>query len=153
MAKTNPDTIVLKGGNVRKEFKAAGTIYPGNLIVLGSGNTVTAGYSAGQNIVPLFAIENEVNGDEISDAYASGAQVQAVFAQPGDEILAVLKDGQNAAIGNIVEAAGSGEVQVYAVDTTGNYYTNQQVGMVLEALNLTATGFALAARRVKILVL
>lgn len=132
-------TIIIEGNPRRVEYKAGGTIKPGHLIKLGSAGTVTVHASAGGNIYPLIAVENDLVGEDIDDSYSSGDQVQAVWACPGDKVFAFLATGNNAAIGDLLESDGAGGLQLHAVDSTGIYYHRAIVAMAAEALN-NATG-------------
>jgi hypothetical protein len=93
----------------------------------------------------MFAIEDSLQGNDIADDYGAGAVVlHRVFGR-GDEVLAILKDGEKVDIGDVVEAAGGGELQAY---TNG-----VRLAVAVEALDLSATGFAVAARRLVVRIL
>ena len=95
--------------------------------------------TAGGVAVPMFALENELAGKAISDAYAAGDLVPVWVVQRGEQVYALLADGENASIGSLLMSAGNGTLKV----RTG---TNTIVAQALEALNLTASSVTAAAR-------
>jgi hypothetical protein len=125
------NTIKLKKySDVIVEFAAGGTILPGHLLLLGSGNTVTAGPgAAAANLNPMFALEDELQGKGIDSAYISGDKVQCWIPGRGDVVNAVLKDGAIIVIGDFLEAGANGLLQKY---TSG-----KAVAQALEALDLS----------------
>lgn len=147
-------TIVLKGTPERYEGKSDSTIYPGYLIrQTSTGLAVHA--TAGQKCAAMFAIEDSLQGNDIDDAYTSGNQLQYVHARPGDEILAVLKNGQNVAKGALLESGGDGTLQAYAADSAGAAEPDVPIAFAREALNLStsAIGDVLSERRIVVQIL
>lgn len=141
-------SVILKNYvKIINEIVAAGTITPGMFLVLGSGGTVTAHATAGGNAVPkMFALEDALQGNAIDDNYVSGNKVQVLFPRPGDEVLAVLADGENVSIGDLLESNGDGYLKKYAIDKESfesgdtfslSVYPGQIVGQALEALDLS----------------
>jgi len=126
-------TIKLKSYlDVFIEKKAAGKIYPGQLVLLGSGDTFTYhNDDAPVNCVPMFAIEDALQGKGIDDAYASGDWMRVWIPTRGDVVYAIAEDQHNYTIGTFVESNGDGFVQPY---TSGKV-----VGMVVEALDLSGS--------------
>ena len=71
MVKSAPETILLKGEPNRKERDAGGVIIPGHLLRLDPDGDVTVhGTAEGVIGVRYFAVENDIAGDDIDDAYA-----------------------------------------------------------------------------------
>lgn len=144
-------TIMLNVGDEprRYEDKADGTIYPGYLIRVTS-TGVNVQTSVGGHVGKLFAIENSLEGDDIGDAYVSGERVQYIHAKSGDEILAVLENGQNVARGGLLESNGDGQLQAYAADSAGAGEPDVPLAIAMEALNLSASanGDVLSERRI-----
>lgn len=146
-----PSVIVLKGriDERMEEGRAAGAIKPGHLIILGSGGTYTVNNAAAQTPVTArpMAIATEdgqvMQGKNILDAYASGDLITFHLAKPGDLVQVWLKDGENVAVGALLESALAGEVQIA---TTGLARFEAQ-----EALNLS--GGATEAGLIRALVL
>ena len=150
-------TIMLNCGDSphRYEAVAAGTIYPGYLIRITSATQVNVHATVGQKCATMFAIEDSMQGNDIDDAYSSGNRIQYVHAQPGDEILAVLKDAQNVSAGGLLESAGDGQLQAYAADSAGAGEPDVPIAIALESLNLStsALGDALSERRIVVRIL
>ena len=67
------NTIKLKKySDIIEEYAAASEIYPGMLVELTAEGKVQAHSNAGQNAEKIFALENELEGKGIDDAYAEG---------------------------------------------------------------------------------
>ncbi len=123
-------TIVLRGKGIRKEAIALGTITPGDLIERAAGGVqVHAG--AGLNASKLFAVENEVVGNDIDTDYLINDTVLFGAFKPGDEIFA---NGLAAlTIGDFVESNGAGLVRVLTASAaTAEDARASVVGVVLE---------------------
>ena len=144
------NTVILKDYlKIREEYEAAAAITPGYLIEMTSAGKVQAHSSAGQNMIHMFALEDELQGNGISDAYSSGDQVQCWIPQRGDQVYALLDDGESVTKGDFLESAGNGNLQKYTADTeaigvnsSGNVesiYTNQIVGIALETVDLSGS--------------
>lgn len=148
MAASNPSTIVLKGDPINKERDAGGAITPGHLLQLDSDGDVTVHNSAGGNATRWVARENDVAGDDIDTAYASGEVVQIASCRPGDECYMYLADGETAVIGSFLESAGSGQLKVVdtTADSSGIDNSQSVVAMALEAVDLSASANTAAAR-------
>lgn len=135
------NTIKIKSyGNVQEEMISNGTaINPGMLLALTNatgGKTVSPHGTSGGNVVPImFALEDELQGKTIDDAYAAtaGTPIQVWIPQRGDIVKARLKYDQTIAVGDLLESDGAGELQKWVVDSTGDYLLTQIVGVALEA--------------------
>lgn len=148
------NTIKLKKyADVNKEFAAGGTITPGMLISLGSANTVVAHAVAGGTVAPkMFALENELEGEGIDDNYASGDKVQCWITQPGEEVYAILADGENIVIGDKLESKGDGTLREWTpLNSEAAGHENSLVAIALEAVDTTGSPAATTSR-IKILV-
>jgi len=135
------NTVILKDYlKIREEYEAAAAITPGFLIEMTSAGKVPAHSSAGQNMIHMFALEDELQGNGISDAYSSGDQVQCWIPQRGDQVYALLDDGESVTKGDFLESAGNGNLQKYTADAEGvANYTNQIVGIALETVDLSGS--------------
>jgi len=141
------NTIKLKKYlDIINEYEANAAITPGMLIEVMSTGKVRAHATAGGNILPMIALEDELQGNGIDDDYAAADQVQCWVPVRGEEAYLILEDGETAVIGSLLESAGNGNVQVHVpdketvgADSSGNrttIYGNQIVGIALEAKNL-----------------
>lgn len=135
------NTVKLKKyQDIRIERLANAGITPGHLVELLSTNKVRVHATASGNALPkMFALEDELQGKEIDDAYVADDPVQIWVCQPGEVVYAILKDGVSYSIGDPLESAGDGTLQKVVADSTGVYYTNQIVGIVFEALDLSGS--------------
>ena len=123
---------IKKYSDVIEEMTAAGVIYPGMLVLLGSGDTIVAhSDDAPANCVPMFALEDALQGKDIDDAYASGDKVQVWIPGRGDFVYAILENGENIAIGDFLESNGAGYLQKY---TSG-----KAIAQAVEALDLSGS--------------
>ena len=126
-------TIKLKSYlDVFIEKLAGETLYPGMLLGLNSSDQFVAHNddAPAAACVPIFAIEDALQGKGVDDAYVSGDWVRGWVASRGDVVYALLEDGANVVIGDFLESNGSGYLQKF---TSGN----GAVAIALEALNLS----------------
>jgi hypothetical protein len=82
-----------EGSPLRREFIAGGAITPGMLLIRSSATGVVAHSSANGSNQRMFALENDLVGEDIDDAYASGEQVQVGYFAPGEMVQALLAYG------------------------------------------------------------
>ena len=150
-------TIKLKDySKVFEEYVAVAAITPGMLIEYTSAGKVQKHSSAGQNQIQMFALEDELQGKDIDDDYAAAAVVQVWIPGRGDQVYALLKDGENVSIGDLLESAGDGYLQKHTPDIESggdNIYTNQIVGEAIEALDLSSSSGAETTQRFEIRIL
>ena len=143
------ETILAKGGRGKySERVAGGAITPGMKLIITSSGTVTADTAEG-NSGTHFAREDSLQGNTIATAYASGDQVFIYTAQPGDEIYAWLKAGENVGIGTELISAGDGTL--IAAASAASATVIEQRFMALAALNLSASGAVATRLKVEVL--
>jgi hypothetical protein len=159
------NTIKLKQYvNIQMEKVANAAITPGMLIELMSTNKVRKHATAGANVlVPMFALEDELQGKSIDDAYAAADQVNIGIFRTGDYVYAILTDGQSVSIGDPLESAGDGMLQKHTADIespgTLSVYPKQIVAMAAEAVDTSdssggeSSGTLDFAKRIKVMVL
>jgi hypothetical protein len=161
--------IYLSQATKRDEGVANAAITPGHLIErMSTGNMRVHAVAGGNTQGKLFADMDLLQGSELETAYAASARMFFVHAMPGDEINAILADGQTAVIGSLLESAGDGTLQVHVADTMTesigadssanvNSITvlgNQIVGVARAALDLSdSSGADPASARIRIEVL
>lgn len=142
-------TIILKNYvKVFEEYKAAAALLPGQLLELTSAGTVRKHSGAGKTAIPMFAIEDALQGKEIGDAYATDDQVRVWIPQRGDIVYALLADEESVVVGDFVESNGGGYLRkVVRTNESWESTDSQQaksqydqhiVGVVLEAKDLTS---------------
>ena len=135
-------TIKLKNwSNVFCEFTANGTIIPGMLVEqTPAAETIRTHRTASGPMIPMFAVEDALQGKGIDDAYTTGTKVQVWIAGRGDQVYALLKDEENIAIGDRLVSDGEGRLMKHtdAKGDSGTYiYYNEIVGWALEAKDLS----------------
>lgn len=132
--------IVKNYSNVFEEIPAAGAITPGMLIELTSAGAVVAHNTASDNALPMFAKEDEYQGKGVNDAYASGDKVAVWIPGRGDQVYAILADGQSVAIGDFLESNGEGFLQKHEAGSAAVVEAaNPIVGVATEAVDLSAS--------------
>ena len=125
------------------ELVAAEAISPGMLVQqTAAAATVSKHDTEAGNVVPImFALEDELQGKGLSDAYVAGDVVQVWLPASGDVVFAQLEDEQEIAIGDELESNGDGYLQAHVADvgdsTTGTVQ-NAIVGVALDKLELSS---------------
>lgn len=145
MAKTRPDTIIIKGEAwVTHETEASVILTPGEFVIFdGSGEFALP---AAGDLSKLIVIEDDLQGQEITDDYAVNDRVRAVFMQPGSVVQAILTDGQNVPIGR--------ELEVDANGTLITIGSNQPIAVAMEAIDASdSAATAVASRRIEVMIL
>jgi len=116
-----------------EEWPAEAAITPGMLIELISKNTVRKHATSSGTVTPkMWALEDELQGKGITDAYATGDQVQCWVTVPGEQVYALLADGENASIGEKLVSNGDGYLKCFAGDSA---YEEAIVAIALEAID------------------
>ena len=145
-------TIFLKAGRgegpIRKEALADAGITPGHLIER-TATGVKVHATAGGVAPALFAVENALEGKQTDHAYVADERVQFEHYGPGDEISAILAQGETVTIGSMLESAGDGTLQVSA--ETASEIPGSVVAQALEALDLSTSSLSATALKVEII--
>jgi hypothetical protein len=144
---------------VQEEFTANAEILPGHLVELMSTGKIRAHATAGGNAVKMWAIENELEGEGVNDAYAASDQVQVRVMNAGDQVNALIADGENISIGDFLESNGDGTLQKWEeASGAAENPPESLVGVAMEALDLSDSSGGessglLGDRRARIMVL
>ena len=127
------NTITLKNySNVYEEYKAGSAIIPGQLLLLDDDGTVKAhDDDAPAACLPMFAIEDALQGKGIDDAFTKDDPVRVWVPYRGDVVYAILEDGADVKIGDFLESNGAGYLQKF---TSGHV-----VGVALDTLDLSGS--------------
>lgn len=140
------NTIKLKNYlNIFEEYTAtAVAVNPGMLLELTSAGLVQAHSTAGGNVLPMFALEDELQGNGIGDAYAVSGKIQVWIPTRGDQVQAILADGENASVGDLLESNGDGYLRVHVPVTADSddavtVVPNPIVGVALENVDLSGS--------------
>lgn len=128
------NTIILKQiqrDRAQMEKVPAAAFYPGHLLeVTSAGKFQKHSGDAGVVAPKIFAIEDENQGKTIDDVYATTGRAVGWIPQPGDEVYAIVADGENIAIGDKLVSNADGTLK----EGTANV-----VGMALEAYDLSGS--------------
>lgn len=138
---------VKKYSDVIEEYVAGGTITPGHLIALNSAGKVVVHAGAGANVLPMFALENELIGESITDDYLITEPVQCWIPYRGDEVYALLADGESVAIGDFLISNGAGALAAW-VGESAAVSAEPVVAVALEAVDLTDSANLTAVGRI-----
>lgn len=101
------------------EALASGSITPGYLLerTSAAADTVKAHALAGGVAQRIFAIEDELQGNDIADVYLTTTLVQARQFLPGDIVNALINNGENISKGDKLVSAGNGRLQKADTDS------------------------------------
>jgi len=147
-------TIKLKKYNdIINEYAAGTAITPGMLISLASDGDVDPNSSAGGVCEKMFALEDELQGKTISDAYAIGDPVQCWNATSGEEVLALLADGEDVAIGEVLVSDGTGKLKAATADSSAVVVEEFPIAIALEAVDMSGSSGADPSGRIKVRIL
>lgn len=134
-----------------EEYAASEALSPGMLVEPVSGAaTIKKHATEGGDAIPMFAIEDALQGKGLEDAYVAGDQVRVWIAQRGDEVYAQLEDEQTIVIGDLLESNGGGYLQKHLPDEASEgsaaaqttVYAQGIVAVALEALDLSSLSAA-----------
>lgn len=142
------NTIKLKNYlNVFEEYEANAGITPGHLIEVMSTGKVRVHAAADGNCLPMFAIEDDLQGKTIDEAYVAADRVQCWIPQRGDQVNAILADEETVAIGDFLVSAGGGELKKFDVAASAAVIEAPAliVGVALTALDLSSSSAASVA--------
>lgn len=133
---------VKKYSDVIEEFEAGGTITPGMLIELNSTSKAIAATGTGE--LPMFALEDELQGKGIDNNYASGDPVQCWIPYRGDVVNGILKAGKKVSVGTGVASNGDGKLKQAGT-------ADHVIGYAIKAVDLTGTSAVDARVLIRIL--
>lgn len=149
MASTTPNTVILKGNGIRKEGKASAAITPGHLIEFGGANDLRVHATAAANARKAFAVENDLVGDGIATAYATGERVQYEVFGSGCEVYALVAASATAITkGAALESAGDGTLRI--LTTAAATTQAQRDGVVAYALEAVDNSGGGSPARIKV---
>lgn len=137
------NTIKLKKYvDIIEEYQATdATVTPGALLELTSDNLVKAHATNGGLALPMFALEDELQGKGIADNYAANDKIQVWVASRGEVVYALVADSEDIATGDFVASAGNGKIKV-ANDSNGDAV----IGVALSDLDMTDSNDAVIGR-------
>lgn len=135
MADSTPKTIVLLGSPKIKEAQATAAISPGHLVEYGGAKDIRKTSTALVSCRKAIALENDIVGKTITDAYAANDWVRYGVFTPGDVAYVRVAAAATAiAKGDKLVAHSDGTVKKTGATT------DFIVGYALEALDNSAGG-------------
>ena len=128
---------LMKYLDVIVEKKAHATITPGMLLELYSTDGEVRAHShLHGNAIPIFALEDELQGKSIDDVYVAGDRVQCWVAQRGEQVYAIMADAEEIAVGDYLVSHGDGTLKKYdASGASDEGHVMKVVAVALEALD------------------
>ena len=118
--------------DVIEEYQAtAVAVTPGALLELTSADLVQAHSTDGGLALPMFALEDELQGKGIDDNYVASDKIQVWVAVRGEIVNALIADSEEVAVGDWLVSAGAGKLRVAESDDSAI------VGQAVEALDMT----------------
>lgn len=144
------NTIILVGTPIEKYLVANAAITPGHLIERMSTNKVRVHATANGIAQKMFALEDDLQGKDVSDAYAAAAQVRCGIFRNGEEVSARLANGENVIIGDKLVSNGNGELKKYVHDSAALDDTNNIVAFALEAVDMSDSSAADPDGRIRV---
>ena len=132
---------IKKYSDVIEEMIAAAAIYPGMVVEMDSAGKAKVHATATGNVVPVMvALEDELQGKGIDDAYAANDKVQVWIPNSGDQFYGIIADGQTIAKGDLLESDGYGRLQKHVPDegSVNAIYQSSIVGVALDAVSTAA---------------
>jgi len=130
------NTIMLDRDGYRREeaLATAAVVKPGYLLEKTSAGKVKAHATAAGWSQRLVAIEDDLQGKTVSDAYSASALIQYAVVSPGTLCQLMLKSGQNISIGDKLVSNGDGTLKA----ATG---TDKEItAWAEEAVDLSGSG-------------
>jgi len=138
---------IKKYSDVVEEMKANAAITPGMLVEEMTTGNVRAHATPSGNAIPMFALEDELQGKTIDDAYAQNDQVQVWIPGRGDMVYGLLAVGQNITKGTFLVSNGAGYLTALTDSASfGDDDSLKIVGVATESVNATAAAARIIVR-------
>ena len=136
------NTVTVHSNQPSKEGTTSGAITPGMLInwTTTAGTYLAHGDAGGANAAAMFAVEDDHQGNDLNDAYATATRFLFKHYLPGDKVNALLADGETAVVGSRLESNGDGYLRVVDADTSaGTIALGACKFVALEALDMSGS--------------
>ena len=115
------NTIMIKGeGPNIEELEVSAAVTPGMILELYTTKVRAHSVASGTVKPVIVALELELEGKGITDAYASGSPgdfARVWHPKPGDQFYGLLADGENVSIGDKLASAGGGYLKKHDTDS------------------------------------
>ena len=122
--------------DIVEEFqRGPSEIKPGHLVDINSDGKAIPHGAADGNALAMFALEDELQGNTVNDAYAEEDDpVQVWVPNRGEIVYAIVADAEDPAVGAYVSSNGDGTLKTYGSPATADD-NNVIVGQVIESKN------------------
>lgn len=135
--------------DINVEYEAHAAITPGMLIEVRSDGKVQKHGTEGGVALPMFALEDELQGKTIDDDYSAESPVQCWVSVRGEEVYALLSHGESVDEGDFLVSKGDGTLK--EADSVGGNDAGTIVAMALEDLDLSSSDlYTASGRRLKV---
>ncbi len=127
---------IKKYSDVIEELVADAEIIPGDLVQVMTTGRVRKHAGPDENAIPMFALEDELQGKSIDDPYAEHDKVQVWIAGRGDIVQARLAANESVDIGDWLVSQNDGTLKEYdalAHSAADEVHPLKIVGQALEA--------------------
>lgn len=135
-----------KGPYSYEEATTLGVVSPGMLVELSSANLLIPHAEEGGRAEAAFAMEDDLQGKAVGDAYTTGTIAGYILPGKGSEVNALLKAGEVVLQGAELVSAGDGNLQ--ARGSSGSGVTEWQT--IAIAMEAKTSGASAALMRVRI---
>lgn len=125
-------TITIDSDVTVREATASGAITPGQLVEQNAATTYRRHATGDGVAATIFAVEDDLQGNEIGTDYATGSKVFFKNFRRGDKVFAMLENGQTIAINDFLVSNGNGNLKVDATPVGAPV-----VARALEAVDLS----------------
>lgn len=131
-----------RGDYERYEALANGAVSPGHLVELDSNSKVKVHATAGGWAELAFAVEDSLQGDDVTDSYADGDLVQYNIQKRGNIVWCRIKNGESVSVGDKLVSAGNGEMQEFVSDSSAVIVEQIPLLVALEACDMSDSSAA-----------
>lgn len=124
-------------------------IYPGMLLEVNSAGAVIKHNSEAARAEKIFALEDALQGSTVATVFTAANPVPVIIPNSGSEVNALIKAGENIAIGDELMSAGDGTlIAVGSISSGVTLY--EVVAVALEAEDLSGSGDVNTLIRVRV---
>jgi hypothetical protein len=131
--------VHLRGDFDRDEIRAAAALSPGHILEKTSAGTCQKHSLEGGAAERMFAEIDALQGNTLSDAYATGGLVAINLEQRGNDTQAFLKAGESVSIGDILISGGDGTL-IAEVSASSGTTDNDRIAVAQETKDLSGSG-------------
>jgi len=136
------NTIIVIGDGIRKEATANAEITPGHLVELMTTGKVRVHATGGGVAQSAFAVEDDLQGKDISTVYDADDKVQYNVMKKGEVVNALIINGEDIAINDKLVSNGDGTLKEAAADSSATVIEEYVVAIAVEACDMSGSSGA-----------